>query len=466
MDPTDVAAAAAAAAPPAPPHSLLVDPDEAVLVLVFLLPLLCVVAENGPRLARCLELERRAWDIEAAHPEDGAGGEHSLVWHATRWLPVPLRPEVLRVRAMQLFGFDVIDRRNRDLESALSAVVMQKRWGHARMMAQVALRQRDRGQNARALLTAVHTLRTVATAERGAHQQELQALEEAALAASAELQRERDERLDSVRRKGEATLESRLASERRRADADRREDDLEWRRALESAADAYRAMSASEIAALEAEVARAWATGRVHAADATAELHRARATAEHARAEAATLSTQLQAQQASAVELAKGSQGALRERSAQWERERQALSQQSEEAQRRATHLEEEVRSRPHAPPAGTRGAREDAYDAYISMRAPRAHARPACLYVPWHYTDERAPQPRGHTHHVRWCDVTCDRAGGSVAPAAGRTAARPPQEPRRARAALPGTRGDGPAVGAGAGGYASGIGRGDRGEE
>ena len=41
----------------------------------------------------------------------------------------------------------------------------QQRWGRARLQAQIALRQRDREQNAKALLTAVHTLRAVALAQ-------------------------------------------------------------------------------------------------------------------------------------------------------------------------------------------------------------------------------------------------------------------------------------------------------------
>ena len=305
--------------PPSNPGGLLFDPDEAVLLLVTLLPLACVLTECWPNIQELPYYTRRCMsDLEMAGADYG-GSSGPVAWLLGLWQ-----------RLLGIFGLgDASYTRHQELESALSAVVMQRRWGQARMQAQVALRQKDREQNAKALLTAVHTLRTVATAERGAHQHELAALETAALSASAEMQRERDERLHSQRAKAERALDQALASERRRHDARHKEQDVVYRKALEAAAVAHQLLSATEFAHLEAEIARAGSGQQSVGADTQAKLDRALAAAQ-------------QAERASG-QIAKQSEAHLKAQAGLWEAERAGLHKRCEEAQLRAEHLGSEV---------------------------------------------------------------------------------------------------------------------------
>ena len=300
------------------PSSLLFDPDEGVLVLVFILPLLCAVSEALPNIGELPYLLRRcAADIEAGDPATANNG--MLAWVGSLWY-----------RVLILFGLgDPAHLRQQELEEALSAVVMQRRWGHARMQAQVALRQRDREQNAKALLTAVHTLRSVAMAERGAHQEELDALQAAAVAASSEMQRERDERLQSARERAERNLEAALASERRRNEAERSEAAQGYERALEEAMTAHRRLAASELAQVEAEAA-------LVRDEQQTKLSRAMSAAQMAEREARTL-------QQSAGQVAKGAENQIKAKESMWYQEREALQRRCEDATLRAEQLNAEV---------------------------------------------------------------------------------------------------------------------------
>lgn len=232
------------------------EADEAVLLLLSALPLASVLFELWPRVARAIEVESRAAAAETTN--DGA-------W--TAWLPPLLRPTAVWRRGVGLFSrqqpslpfHDPL--RNYELESALSDVLMQRRWHAAKLQAQIALRERDRTKNAQALVTAVHTLRTVAMAEGGTHLEELAALEELAMAASAELQRERDERIESERGKAASLLQIRTV-ELERERAARIESEREKSAAALSAAEARfrseldRALSAKEME-MEAKLGRA-----------------------------------------------------------------------------------------------------------------------------------------------------------------------------------------------------------------
>lgn len=234
-------------------HPAIIDPDESVLFLMFILPCACLLAEVAlPRLHRYLELqddEAMAADLlEAATPRSLTPlGRVASAWrHFRHWLLTALG------------CLDDHHARVDELESVLDAVIAERRWHAAKLQAQIALRQKDRTDNAQALQTAVHTLRTFASNERGAHHQQLRALEESALAASAELQRERDERLESARTRSQLTLDARLASARERSAAQLESAQARYRRMLDVSTAAERSVVASEMAALEAEARRAW----------------------------------------------------------------------------------------------------------------------------------------------------------------------------------------------------------------
>ena len=233
---------------------LMLDPDEAVLFLVFVLPLIFLVEELWPMI---VELPFYTSIFRADLESEGGGSGLCGVWQ----------------RLLGVLG--VSPRAHSDLEQALSAVVASRRWGEARLSAQLVLRQRDREQNAKALLTAVHTLRTVATDERGEHQQELEALEAAALGASAEMQRERDERLESHRTKSAAVLERALASERRHAAEALEGQALQHEQTLAAAEAAHVRLSAAEFRQLEMESLRLRAAAEAKASTLQAQLDRA-----------------------------------------------------------------------------------------------------------------------------------------------------------------------------------------------
>ena len=317
--------------------SLLFDPDEGVLVLVVLMPLLCLAADQWPQLLDMPFLMRRCVaDIEAGDPATADAG-------GLAWLCVPWQ------RFLGLIGMsDAVHQRQHELEAALSAVVLQRRWGHARMQVQVALRQRDREQNKEALLTAVHTLRTVATAERGAHKAEIAELELAVLSASAEIERDRDERLRSQRARAESALEAALESERRRSAEERDEQAAEYERALEAVYAAHRQFAASEFALLEAEAVQALEAGRQGAHEAQARLNVAIGAAQVAERDAKT-------QQQSAGQVAKGAEGKLKAQAAMWDNERQSLQRRAEEATLEAKRLEAEVERLRRLVPASER---------------------------------------------------------------------------------------------------------------
>ena len=151
----------------------LVDPDEAVLFLFALLPLLSLLVEViWPRGVV-------ANDFEQGVPS--------------------------RLRSCVRASDDVLD------ASALDDLIAERRWEAAKLQAQLAVRQRDAEQHAQALLGAVHALRACSMQGSSAHHAErLGELEELAVAASAALRCERDERLQSERRRGERRVEERL----------------------------------------------------------------------------------------------------------------------------------------------------------------------------------------------------------------------------------------------------------------
>jgi len=151
----------------------LVDPDEAVLFLFALLPLLSLLVEViWPR------------GVVANDFEQG----------------VPSRL-CSCVRASD----DVHD------ASALDDMLAERRWEAAKLQAQLAVRQHDAEQNAQALLGAVHALRACSMqGSRAHHAERLGELEELAVAASAALRCVRDERLQSERRRDERRVEERL----------------------------------------------------------------------------------------------------------------------------------------------------------------------------------------------------------------------------------------------------------------
>ena len=298
---------------------LLWDPDEAVLALVFLLPLGCVLLE----LPSWLEYQVRYADVESAVDEvynDHGGSSFA-------WLPPLLRPAAIWRRILGVFG---ITRSDGELEATLSALLTRQRAGGARLQAEMALRQRDREENAKALMTAVHTMRTVATAHRGTQQDELIALEQAVLNATSELQRERDERLASQRARAERELAARLDSERKHGAQDRTE-------AVGATMAAIRTISAAELRKLEEEAQRSAAQGRIAIADARAQLERAGRQATLADEETARLRAQLHAQQSTKLSGAQGAQAA------NWDAERAVLLQRAQEAQDRAERTSAEA---------------------------------------------------------------------------------------------------------------------------
>lgn len=153
-------------------YGLLFDPDEAVLLLVAVLPLISVLVHHGPRCCRWLELEAHAADIEQAggYPAGSKVDQEAL---QSTWLPSSLKPAAQALHRLSLAlgigkAHHNLQLRNQELEAALSAVRNQTRWANVKMQSQLALRQKDRKQHEQALLTAVRTLRDAATNDRGA----------------------------------------------------------------------------------------------------------------------------------------------------------------------------------------------------------------------------------------------------------------------------------------------------------
>ena len=167
---------------------LLFDPDEAVLVLVFVIPMWCL----SQRLPAWIERQARIADVEA-----GVDASYNDAGMFT-WLPPLLRPAALLRRLLGVFGYVSANdhhARHRELEATLSALLLEQQSGNAKQQVQLALRNGDREHRAKALLAAVHTLRNVAAGPRGAHhEQQLASLEDAAVALASEMDHERDER--------------------------------------------------------------------------------------------------------------------------------------------------------------------------------------------------------------------------------------------------------------------------------
>ena len=307
------------------------DPDEVVLFLVFLFPLAFVVAEAAPRLSEAFEDEWAAfedYDEFALAPSRSPVGRVAACLRGGRRL------------VWRALGYDDLQTRNVELEKVLSVVIAERRWQAAKLQAQMALRQRDREQHSQALLTAVHTLRTVATNERGAHQTELAALEEAALSASAELERERDERVESERVRGVRTLQTRLS-----------EAEARFALALDAATTAQRAVVASELESLEREAAGAWREGLQRTAEAEAELAAIQSAvlasevnaAEAARATQSQLAELERSATLHGEQLQRSAEAAMHAQAALWATEKEALERQLAAAQQRASEVSAEA---------------------------------------------------------------------------------------------------------------------------